>query len=852
MPYSWITPVTDRDYYRDVYVAQSELNKKKQNISYEIGFLKGCLNYTDLNRIENNMHVLAEMLSVSIAESTIWSNVSIPTNSEQSRILGSAVTVRSAFISKYPEMEEIESVPPLLLNWENFNQLERLQLTMYEKITEPQSYDETKIAVVKLDENMQKTDDIHEFDYLYKVGAYLSENPDSMYHLRGGKKCTNIIPNWYSDFIAIDNLYSVDIPDGVTELTASAFQRCHNLVSVNLPDSIETFDESDSMSSGKLGEQFANCTSLASVKLPNKLKEIPSFAFSGCTSLKSIIIPDSVTEIKRAAFSDCTSLESVIIGKGVTAINVNGANNTKNGSFYGCTSLKEIVIPGNVKIIGHKNNMVNATFTNCTSLKKVVIESGVEEINEGYTFSGCTSLETVEIQEGIKEIGFAAFEDCENLKSISLPDSIIDLGSYNESSVGRVKTSSSLFARCKQLKYVKLPKNLRELGSSIFFDCSALETVVMPEHTSGIGSSAFYNCASLKNINIPDGVKFIDAGFSYGTFENCNVLKSIVLPDSIEEIGSGAFKDCSNLITVKMPKFLRYIGRNVSGVYSNVTGVFSNCESLKSIVIPSNVRDIPGGTFSGCSSLLSINVSNRYKTIESDPWGAPNFISTSYAESLTEHGKPIPAGKHVVTWGAEDSEEEKALFAQSAKLSEINADGVTVSYSISKNFDGIREILQENPDKNYDIVLGEVFNMDGYEHVHDIPADCFAGMSNFKSVYIPQKFSEIADNAFSGCTGLEYIEIGRTKGEISGGPWGAPAGTVIYYSAELVTENGGTLTGDEFFTVRTTGSETVLNTKLSGILKVDSEPAEPVEKTLYILSENGKFGLKLGNKELRR
>lgn len=285
MPYSWITPVTDRDYYRDVYVAQSELNKKKQNISYEIGFLKGCLNYTDLNRIENNMHVLAEMLSVSIAESTIWSNVSIPTNSEQSRILGSAVTVRSAFISKYPEMEEIESVPPLLLNWENFNQLERLQLTMYEKITEPQSYDETKIAVVKLDENMQKTDVIQYFDTIYDAYLFMYLHAgENFCHVHIGNR-SQAVPTMDNDMYDSRNLYSIDIPEGVTAI----------------PDNF-----------------FGNCTNLSIISIPSTIISIGYYAFSGASSLSNITIPSSVVTIEEGAFENCDL--AIIINKPESSI----------------------------------------------------------------------------------------------------------------------------------------------------------------------------------------------------------------------------------------------------------------------------------------------------------------------------------------------------------------------------------------------------------------------------------------------------------------------------------------------------------------------------------------------------
>lgn len=78
----------------------------------------------------------------------------------------------------------------------------------------------------------------------------------------------------YSGFLAseIGTVVALDGPDG------GAFEGCSELVSVELPDTIESFDMSC----------FEDCSSLTSVTLPRDLVELGNWLLGGCDSLKTI------------------------------------------------------------------------------------------------------------------------------------------------------------------------------------------------------------------------------------------------------------------------------------------------------------------------------------------------------------------------------------------------------------------------------------------------------------------------------------------------------------------------------------------------------------------------------------
>ena len=120
--------------------------------------------------------------------------------------------------------------------------------------------------------------------------------------------------------VTIGNLvYSLDTDTKVA--TVTGYDSSNKPTDVVIPNTIEYGGKNYSVTT--IGEwAFCNCTSLASVNIPNSVTTIGESAFASCESLASIDIPNSVTTIGKFAFAYCFSLASVNIGESVTTIGV--------------------------------------------------------------------------------------------------------------------------------------------------------------------------------------------------------------------------------------------------------------------------------------------------------------------------------------------------------------------------------------------------------------------------------------------------------------------------------------------------------------------------------------------------
>lgn len=179
----------------------------------------------------------------------------------------------------------------------------------------------------------------------------------------------------------------------------------------------------------------------------------------------------------------------------------------------------------------------------------------------------------------VTEIGTMAFDECENLYSVTIPNSISKIG-------------NSAFSYCYNLRSIDIPLSVTDIGKKAFYECRSLQEILIPEAITGWQDYLFYGCTSLKSIRIPEGVTSIGDC----CFFNCQSLKEIDLPNTIISMGQCTFYGCKNLKSIVIPNEITNIPFNC----------LSDCVSLQTVVFGERVKKFSGEQFWNCGELQTL------------------------------------------------------------------------------------------------------------------------------------------------------------------------------------------------------------------------------------------------------
>ena len=221
-----------------------------------------------------------------------------------------------------------------------------------------------------------------------------------------------------------------------------------------------------------------------------------------------------------------------------------------------------------------------------------------------------------------------------------------------------------------------------------------------------------------------------------GAYNNCDSLKSVTIPSSVTSIGKMAFFGSENLTNIAIPDSVTSIGKMA----------FYDCRSLMSIAIPDGVTSIEESTFYNCYSLTSITIPDGVTSIgESAFYGCVALTSITIPDSVTSIG-------------------ERAFFNCGSLTSISVSTGNPVYHSFGN-------CLIETASKT--LILGSntsVIPDDG--SVTSIGEMAFAGCYSLTSIIIPDSVTSIGEKAFSYCESLASVTIGDGIACITAGAFG--------------------------------------------------------------------------------
>ena len=275
-----------------------------------------------------------------------------------------------------------------------------------------------------------------------------------------------------------------------------------------------------------------------------------------------------------------------------------------------------------------------------TDIGKIIFDKPITKIGER-AFEDCDSLTSVTIPDSVKTIGYYAFEYCDSLISVTIGDGVTWIR-------GRA------FNNCDSLNAVYCKRRTPPIGGSSMFDGNAsgrkiyvpasdddniinaykakeywsdyadyifeegpanneiwytAPQKIEPYDKTVFGASLVSNVWDSKTnkgvITFDGEVKVIGDRAFYGDNTNCNKLTSVTIPNSVTTIGNSAFYRCLSLESITMPECVTTIGG----------WAFHYCKCLTSITIPNSVTTLGDYAFSYCKSITSVTIPDRVTSI---------------------------------------------------------------------------------------------------------------------------------------------------------------------------------------------------------------------------------------------
>ena len=168
-------------------------------------------------------------------------------------------------------------------------------------------------------------------------------------------------------------------------------------------------------------------------------------------------------------------------------------------------------------------------------------------------------IREVVLERGVPNLGGNALKDCENLKRVSLPISLISIG-------------DQAFMNCVLVRSITIPESVSSLGSGVFENCAALRTITLGERIPMITDRMFADCVKLTDLTLPEGVTSIGDS----AFAGCTALTGLVVPENVTSIGDSAFSGCTALGALTLNGDMPTVAENA---FTGVTAVIEYPET---------------------------------------------------------------------------------------------------------------------------------------------------------------------------------------------------------------------------------------------------------------------------------
>lgn len=639
------------------------------------------------------------------------------------------------------------------------------------------------------------------------------------------------------------SLTSVIFEGDITVIPPCMFENCYNLKTVQIGENskykvcsyafkecynLETLNCKNITAIGT--EAFYNCKKLKSSNIEEiNAQKIYNRAFYNCESFTDLKFKYPINLVSTQTFYNCQNLQNIEFVPGTSAI--------PNETFYNCFALNNVKIPYTLTSIGNNAFYMGGAGSiievdndsedvpgvpwgslgqvewNTSRTHKIIDENPVEQA-EYYNYSAENprilqiKLLNKEVNEDgvytnpITSIGARAFQMCNNVKTVHIPNTVLTIGedafkymptdsviyinniegsitgapwgslgliqwlgnsndpnttylAFNDGTIEtrdiegtatweNIGVKKTEISRNETLTYCKLSEKVTDIDTNTFYLCSTLTSIDIPNSVTSLGDNTFLCCYQLQNVTIPDSISSLGTN----TFVECSSLTSVTLGNNLIEINERAFYNCINLQNVT-------VGSSVSSIGSSA---FYNCSSLTSINIQEACTTIENEAFANCSSLLSLFIPENISYI-----GANAYINCNSITSLTFENKYISEVQEMenypwglaesaitVIWTQQQDEDKETVLTFS--------DGTTQNLYIEDTLTwenlGIKSTSADTDESLVSLKIGNIVSS-----INDYAIYNHRGLT---SIDIPSSVTSIGVQALANCSSLTSIDIPNT------------------------------------------------------------------------------------------
>lgn len=274
---------------------------------------------------------------------------------------------------------------------------------------------------------------------------------------------------------------------------------------------------------------------------------------------------------------------------------VSGLTVTATADEYERVSWNDVLRSGNfeyVELISKETNKLAIEITRYIgSAAQVVVPSTIDgkTVREIYerTFRYKKNVTSITLPDTIVNIGTGAFNACTALESITVSANNKKYSSKDGVLYNKNKTKLIVFPSAKKVTTFKIPNSVTAISEGAFYRSKKMTNLYIPATVKSIHREAFLGCSGLKKITVAknnkkyssaNGVLFDKKKTILLSYPAGKTNKIYAIPKTVVKINYNAFSLCKKLTTLKIPKSVKCIERNNGTNYT-----FFQCIKLKNV-----------------------------------------------------------------------------------------------------------------------------------------------------------------------------------------------------------------------------------------------------------------------------